>query len=65
MKSWGILPSDNTVWWVILWIVMAAFFVGVAWFIMELIDMSSCQHEPHSPSGSVLVGCSYGKSARE
>ena len=38
MKSWGILPSDNTVWWVILWLVMAAFFVGVAWFIMELID---------------------------
>jgi hypothetical protein len=29
MKSWGVLPSDNTVWWVILWIVMTAFFVGV------------------------------------
>jgi hypothetical protein len=38
MKSWRVLPSDNTVWWVILWIVMAAFFVGVAWFIMEVID---------------------------
>jgi hypothetical protein len=38
MKSWEVLPSDNTVWWVILWIVMTAFFVGVAWFIMEAID---------------------------
>ena len=38
MISWGILPSDKTVWWMILWIVMAAFFVGVAWFIMEVID---------------------------
>jgi hypothetical protein len=38
MKSSGILPSDNTVWWVILWTVMTAFFVGVAWFIMEVID---------------------------
>src|SRR5215472_14491760 len=38
MKSWGVLPSDNTVWWVLLWIVMTAFFVGVAWFIMEVID---------------------------
>jgi len=38
MKSWGVLPSDNTVCWVILWIVMTAFFVGVAWFIMEVID---------------------------
>ena len=28
MKSWGVLPSDNTVWWVILWIVMIAFFAG-------------------------------------
>ena len=34
----GVLPSDNIVWWVILWIVMTAFFVGVAWFIMEVID---------------------------
>ena len=38
MKSWGILPSDGTVWWVFLWIVMTAFFVEVAWFIMEVID---------------------------
>jgi hypothetical protein len=38
MKSWGVLPSDNTVCWVILWIVMAALFGGVAWFIMEVID---------------------------
>jgi hypothetical protein len=38
MKSWGVLPSDNTVWWVILWIVMIAFFAGVAWFIMTVID---------------------------
>ena len=38
MKSSGVLPSDNTVWWVILWIVMTAFFVGVAWSIMEVID---------------------------
>jgi len=38
MKPWGVLPSDNTVWWVILWIVITAFFVGVAWFIMEVID---------------------------
>jgi hypothetical protein len=38
MKSSGVLPSDNTVWWVILWTVMTAFFVGVAWFIMEVID---------------------------
>jgi hypothetical protein len=38
MKSWGVLPSDNTVWWLILWIVMTAFFAGVAWFIMEVID---------------------------
>ena len=38
MKSWGVLPSDNTVWWVILWIVMAAFLAGVAWFITEVID---------------------------
>ena len=34
----GVLPSDNIVWWVILWIVMTAFFVGVAWLIMEVID---------------------------
>ena len=38
MKSWGVLPSDNTLWWMVLWIVMTAFFVGVAWFIMEVID---------------------------
>src|SRR5262245_57292397 len=40
MKSWGVLPSDNTVWWVLLWIVMMAFFAGVAWFIMAVIDYS-------------------------
>jgi glycerol-3-phosphate acyltransferase PlsY len=38
MKSWGVLPSDNTVWWVILWIVMTVSFAGVAWFIMVVID---------------------------
>src|SRR6516165_8742840 len=38
MKSWGVLPSDNTVWWLILWIVMTAFFAGVAWFIMDVIN---------------------------
>jgi len=38
MKPWGVLPSDNTVWWVILWIAITAFFVGVARFIMEVID---------------------------
>ena len=38
MRSWGVLPSDNTVWWVILWIVMTAFFAGAAWFIMVAID---------------------------
>ena len=38
MKSWGVLPSDNTVWWVILWIVMTALFAGVAWFVMAVID---------------------------
>ena len=38
MRSWGVLPSDNTVWWVILWIVMTAFFAGAAWFIMVVID---------------------------
>jgi hypothetical protein len=38
MKSWGVLPSDNTMWWLILWIVMTAFFAGVAWFLMEVID---------------------------
>ena len=34
----GVLPSDNTVWWVILWIVMTVSFAGVAWFIMVVID---------------------------
>ena len=38
MKSWGVLPSDDAMWWVILWIVMTAFFAGVAWLIMEVID---------------------------
>ena len=38
MKSWGVLPSDNTMWWVILWIVMTVSFAGVAWFIMVVID---------------------------
>ena len=38
MKSWGVLPSDNTMWWVILWIVMTLSFAGVAWFIMVVID---------------------------
>jgi hypothetical protein len=38
MKSWGVLPSDNTMWWVILWVVMGAVFAGVAWFIMAVID---------------------------
>ena len=38
MKSWGVLPSDNTVWWVILWIVMTVSFAGVARFIMVVID---------------------------
>ena len=38
MKSWWVLPSDNTVWWVILWIVMTALFAGMAWFIMAVID---------------------------
>ena len=38
MRSWGVLPSDNTVWWVILWIVMTVSFAGVAWFIMVVID---------------------------
>src|ERR1700751_4594481 len=38
MRSRGVLPSDNTVWWVILWIVMTAFFAGAAWFIMVVID---------------------------
>ena len=38
MKSWGVLPSDNTVWWVILWIVMTVSLAGVAWFIMVVID---------------------------
>ena len=37
MKSWGVLPSDNTVWWVILWIVMTVSFAGVAWFIMVVL----------------------------
>jgi len=37
MKSWGILPSDNAVRWVILWIVMTACFAGVALFIMAVI----------------------------
>jgi hypothetical protein len=38
MRSWGVLPSDNTVRWVILWIVMTAFLAGAAWFIMVVID---------------------------
>jgi len=66
MKLWGVLPSDNTVWWVILWIVITAFFVGVAWVIMEVIDYYLVL--PARTAFAIWVGLSwlsYGKSARE